>query len=79
MDLTKEYLYNKEKIVLLVCNFYETSEIPTSIFGIKDNLALFPVANIPLIEYILTNLYDQNFRNVILTGKHFESVLNYIR
>lgn len=79
MELSKDYLYNREKIVLLVCDFYETLEIPNSIFEIKDNLALFPVANIPLIEYILTNLYDQNFKNVIITGKNIDSIIKYIK
>lgn len=79
MELSKDYLYNREKIVLLVCDFYETLEIPSSIFEIKDNLALFPVANIPLIEFILTNLFDQNFKNIILTGRNIDTIIKYIR
>lgn len=79
MELSKDYLYNREKIILLICDFYETLEIPSSIFEIKDNLALFPVANIPLIEYILTNLYDQNFKNVIITGANIDSIIKYIK
>lgn len=79
MDLDKEYLYNKEKIVLLVCDFYETSQIPLSMYEIKDNLALFPIANVPLIEYILTNLSDQHFKNVVVAGNNIESVMKHIR
>lgn len=79
MNLSKEYLYNREKIVLLICDFYETSQIPNSMFEIKDNIALFPVANIPLIEYILTNLMSQHLKNVIIAGKNIESVVNHIK
>ncbi|KAM0681701.1 Translation initiation factor eIF-2B subunit epsilon [Glugoides intestinalis] len=79
MEVTKDYLYNREKIVLLICDFYETSQIPNTMFEIKDNLALFPVANVPLIEYILANLMDQNFKNVIVTGKKIESIVKHIK
>lgn len=79
MELSKDYLYNREKIVLLICDFYETLQIPNTFYEIKDNLALFPVANIPLIEYILANLIDQNFKNVIITGKNIESVIKHIK
>lgn len=79
MDLNREYLYNKEKIVLLVCDFYETSQIPRSMYEIKDNLALFPIANVPLIEYILANLADQHFKNVIVAGKNIESVMRHLK
>lgn len=79
MNLSKDYLYNREKIVLLVCDFYETSQIPQTMFEIKDNLALFPVANIPLVEYILTNLMDQQLKNVIIAGRKIESIIEYIK
>lgn len=78
MELTKEYLYNRDKIVLLVCDFYETSQIPPSIFDIKDNLALFPIVNVPLIDYILNNLLDQHFKNVIISGRQIDSVISYL-
>jgi len=79
MDLSKDYLYNREKIILLVCDFYETSQIPKNMFEIKDNLALFPVANIPLVEYILTSLMDQQLKNVIITGNKIESIVEHIK
>lgn len=79
MDLDKKYLYNREKIVLLICDFYETSQIPQSMYEIKDNLALFPVANVPLIEYILANLVDQHFKNVIIAGNSIESVMKHLK
>lgn len=79
MDLSKDYLYNREKIVLLICDFYETSQMPDSMFEIKDNIALFPVANIPLVEYILTNLMDQQLKNVIIAGKRIESIVEHIK
>lgn len=79
MDLSKEYLYNREKIILLVCDFYETSQIPKNMLDIKDNLALFPVANIPLVEYILTSLMDQNLKNVIIAGSKIESVVEHVK
>ncbi|ELA42738.1 uncharacterized protein VICG_00053 [Vittaforma corneae ATCC 50505] len=79
MDLSKDYLYNREKIVLLICDFYETSQIPISMLEIKDNIALFPVANIPLIEYILTNLMDQQLKNVVVAGNRIESIIDHIK
>lgn len=79
MELSKEYLYERNKIVLLICDFYQTIQIPSSIFEVRDNMALFPVANVPLIEYILTNLLDQNFRNVIIAGTNIDNIVNHVK
>jgi NDP-sugar pyrophosphorylase family protein len=78
MDLNKEFLYNNDKIILLFCDFYETSQIPQSMFDIKDNITLFPIVNIPLIEFILTNLEQQKFRNIVLVGSKIDSLVEYI-
>lgn len=79
MELSKEFLYNRDKFVLLICDFYETMQIPQAIYEIKDNLALFPIANIPLIEYILNNLNSQHFKNIIISGKKIESIIAYLQ
>lgn len=78
MEITRDFMYNKSRMVLLVCDFYETSQIPVTAYEIIDNLALFPVANLPIIEYILSNLYAQDFKHVIISGKNIDSVLKYI-
>lgn len=79
MELSKDYLYERDRIVLLVCDFYQTVQIPSSIFEVKDNMALFPVANVPLIDYTLTNLLDQNFRNVIIAGTNIDNIVNHVK
>lgn len=79
MELTKDYLYKNDKVVLLVCDFYETTQIPQSMFDIKTNLAMFPIANLPVIDYILKSLSDQNLKNVILAGKNLDSILKYLQ
>lgn len=79
MNLNKEYFYNADKVVLLMCDYYETNQIPREMYSIKDNLALFPIANVPLIDLILTNLSDQGFTNVILAGSKIDSLLKYLK
>ncbi|KAF9764131.1 Translation initiation factor eIF-2B subunit epsilon [Nosema granulosis] len=79
MDNTKNYVRQNNNIVLLVCDFYETKQIPTEMTCKKENLALFPVANIPLIEYILKSLHDQRLNNVIVTGKNIKAVEKHVK
>lgn len=79
MELTKEFIYNNDKIILLACDFYETKQIPEDVFKIKDNIAMFPIVNLPLINYILKNLISQNFKNVILAGKRMKSIIKYLQ
>lgn len=78
MNLTKEYTYNTDRPVLLVCDYYETSQIPMEMLALKDNIALFPIANVPLIELILTNLLNQNYTNVIIAGTKITKVVQHI-
>lgn len=79
MDKTKNFVRLNSNIVLLVCDFYETRQIPTEMTNKKDNLTLFPVANIPLIEYILKSLHEQKLVNVIVTGKSIKAVEEHIK
>ena len=57
MELTKEFLYTKDKHILLICDYYRTPQIPQIIYEIKNNIATFPIFNLPLIEY-KKNLFD---------------------
>lgn len=65
--------------VLLVCDFYETKNIPDLVFKVKKNITLFPVSNIPLIEYILELLLKNNFVEIILAGKNLTSIFEYLK
>lgn len=78
MELNKEYIRNSKHIVLLICDFYETNQIPKKVYAIKDNLALFPVVNVPLIELILTNLANQDLKNVVLVGSRIDALLLHL-
>ncbi|KAH9411475.1 hypothetical protein HK407_05g08500 [Ordospora pajunii] len=73
----KKYIRENREIVLLIYDFYETRHIPTKMTNLKKNLSLFPVANVPLLEYILSSLYDQQFFNVILAGSGCEEVISH--
>ncbi|KAG5860232.1 hypothetical protein KMI_02g03240 [Encephalitozoon hellem] len=75
----KNFIRENREIVLLICDFYETKHIPEEMTNLKKNLSLFPVANIPLIEYVLSSLCDQKFLNVILAGNDCEEVVEYVR
>lgn len=65
--------------VLLVCDFYEEKKIPNEVFTVKKNITLFPISNIPLIEYILEHLYKNNFLDVILVGTTSENIFEYLK
>lgn len=65
--------------VLLVCDFYETKNIPDSVFTVKKNVTLFPISNIPLIEYILELLFKNNFTEIVLAGSSVSIVFEYLR
>ncbi|ELQ75304.1 Translation initiation factor 2B, epsilon subunit (eIF-2Bepsilon/GCD6) [Trachipleistophora hominis] len=65
--------------VLLVCDFYETKNIPDSVFTVKKNVTLFPISNIPLIEYILEMLSKNGFTEIILAGSSTSVVLEYLK
>lgn len=78
MDLNREYSYNAERAILLMCDYYETEHISQDMYNIKDNIALFPVANVPLIDLILCNLLSQNFYNVIIAGKQIDNLLEHL-
>lgn len=64
--------------VLLVCDFYETRNIPDSVFVAKENIALFPISNIPLIEYILGLLYQNGLYEVILAGSSLSIIRQHL-
>lgn len=76
---TKTFIRENKEIVLLICDFYETKQIPVEMTDVKKNLSLFPVANIPMIEYILSSFCDQNLLSVILAGKNCEEVALYVK
>ena len=78
MNLNREYVYSSKHVAFLVCDYYETNQIPQELFEIKDNLALFPIVNMPLIELILTNFVNQKFKNVVLVGSNLTSVLKHL-
>ncbi|ELA47356.1 hypothetical protein VCUG_01125 [Vavraia culicis subsp. floridensis] len=65
--------------VLLVCDFYETKNIPDSVFTVKKNVTLFPISNIPLIEYILELLFKNNFTEIVLAGSSVSIVFEYLK
>lgn len=79
MRNTKTFIRENKEIVLLICDFYETKQIPSQMTMVKKNLSLFPVANIPMIEYVLSSLCDQKLFSVILAGKDCESVASYVK
>jgi translation initiation factor eIF-2B subunit epsilon len=78
MTNTKAFIREHKEIVMLVCDYYETRHIPREMTDVKKNLSLFPVANIPMIEYILASLCEQGFYNVILAGKNCEEVAAHV-
>lgn len=65
--------------VLLVCDFYEPKKIPNEVFSVKKNITLFPISNVPLIEYIMEHFYSNNFLEVILVGSSLNSIYDYIK
>ncbi|KRH92231.1 Translation initiation factor 2B, epsilon subunit (eIF-2Bepsilon/GCD6), partial [Pseudoloma neurophilia] len=65
--------------VLLVCDFYEPKQIPNEVFSVKKNITLFPISNIPLIEYIMEHLFKNGFKDVILAGPSYLSILEYLK
>lgn len=75
----KNFIRENREIVLLICDFYETKHIPVEMTSLKKNLSLFPVANIPMIEYVLSSLWDQKFLNVVLAGNGCSEVLEHVR
>ncbi|CAD25789.2 TRANSLATION INITIATION FACTOR EIF-2B EPSILON SUBUNIT [Encephalitozoon cuniculi GB-M1] len=75
----KNFIRENREIVLLICDFYETKHIPTEMTTLKKNLSLFPVANIPMIEYVLSSLCDQKFFNVVLAGNNCEEVIEHVK
>ncbi|KAG0417660.1 Translation initiation factor eIF-2B subunit epsilon, partial [Dictyocoela roeselum] len=75
--MDSEFQRNK---VLIVCDHYESVKIPENLLKKKHNLALFPVANIPLIEYILESLYQNNLLDVMIVGhENISVVINHIK
>ena len=76
-EFTREIAYN-QNIVFLLCDFYNDKYIPSRMYNVTDNLALFPVNNYPLIDYILQNLIEQNFMHVVLVGNKIESVIRHV-
>lgn len=79
MRNTRTFIRENKEIVLLICDFYETRQIPVEMTETRKNLSLFPVANIPMVEYILSSLYDQQLFSVILGGRSCEAVASYVR
>ncbi|KHN69655.1 subunit of translation initiation factor 2B [Ordospora colligata OC4] len=73
----KKFIRENREIVLLIYDFYETRHIPMKMTDLKKNLSLFPVANVPLLEYILSSLCDQQFFNVILAGSGCKEVISH--
>lgn len=65
--------------VLLVCDFYEPKKIPNEVFSVKKNITLFPISNVPLIEYIMEHLYKNNFLDIILVGSSLCGILEYLK
>ncbi|KAF7683153.1 Translation initiation factor eIF-2B subunit epsilon [Astathelohania contejeani] len=60
--------FKPQNRVLLICDYYYSRHIIKDLLDKKGNLALFPIANKPLIEYILENLYKNNLKTVYLAG-----------
>ncbi|ADM12391.1 translation initiation factor eIF-2B subunit epsilon [Encephalitozoon intestinalis ATCC 50506] len=75
----KNFIRENREIILLICDFYETKQIPAEMTSLRKNLSLFPVANIPMIEYILSSLCDQKFFNVVLAGSDCEEVIKHVK
>lgn len=78
MKLTRDFLYTAKKPILLVCDYYETPHIPSEMLEVKDNIALFPIANIAIIEIILGNLQKQKLKNVIIAGTRIDNVVEHV-
>ncbi len=78
MFLTRDFTYTAKKPVLLVCDYYETTHIPKEMLEVRDNIALFPIGNVPIVDLILRNLHDQGFNNVILAGTRIDAVVEHV-
>lgn len=74
---SREFAYIND-LVFIVCDFYCDKYIPENIYEVTDNISLFPVNNYPLIDYILQNLLEQNYKNIVLTGDKIESVIKHV-
>ncbi|KAI5148999.1 hypothetical protein ENBRE01_0661 [Enteropsectra breve] len=79
MELNREFLHNAEKKILLVCDYYETEQIPKHMLKAKESLAMFPVANVVLIEIMLLNFMSQNFFNVIIAGRNIDGIISHLK
>lgn len=75
----KSFIRTYKKIVLLSCDYYDTKHFPTEMIEAKGNLALFPIANIPLIDYIINSLISQSFINIILCGNSISKILEHVK
>ncbi|KAK1351097.1 Translation initiation factor eIF-2B subunit epsilon [Hamiltosporidium tvaerminnensis] len=58
----------KNNSVLLICDYYNEHVIPIEMINSKKNIALFPISNVPLIEYIVKMLEDSKFTDVYLAA-----------
>lgn len=74
----KNFIRENNNIVLLVCDYYQTKQIPPKMTSLKNNLALFPVANVPLIDYIINSLISKSLTNIILCGNHLEKITEHV-
>lgn len=75
----KSFIRTYKKIVLLSCDYYDTKHFPNEMIEAKGNLALFPVANIPLIDYIVHSLISQSFNNIILCGTSIKNIFEHVK
>jgi translation initiation factor eIF-2B subunit epsilon len=74
----RNFIRNNDNIVLLVCDYYQTKQIPYEMTLKKDNLALFPVANIPMIDFILKSLINRSLTNIILCGEFIDKIIEHV-
>ncbi|WUR04153.1 translation initiation factor eIF-2B subunit epsilon (EIF2B5) [Vairimorpha necatrix] len=75
----RNFIRNNDNIVLLVVDYYETKQIPIEMTNITENLALFPVANIPLIDYIIKSLLSKNLQNFIICGLQIKKIEEHLK
>ncbi|ORD94996.1 hypothetical protein ECANGB1_1702 [Enterospora canceri] len=74
---TRQFAY-KDDLVFLLCDYYDDKYIPMNMYDVTDNLTLFPIGQDPVIDFILQNLLEQNYKNVVLVGDRIGSVIRHV-
>ncbi len=75
--LSRQLTYEKQ-LIILVCDFYDMKHIPNQVGQIENHFPLYPINKYPLIDYILHQLLEQNYKNVVLVGYNIKKVLEYV-